>query len=127
MAQESFVISPQSLVIAQWNSDDAPPRCGISPECIVDSLQSFVKAPECFVDGENNFVSAHQNFDVAHRSLSEACGRIAGSASEIEAEQQRIVVGAAERDDGVALGVALRILLVGIDVPLGGAAQLLRQ
>ena len=127
MARESFVISPQSLVIAQWGGDDAPPRCGISPECFVDSLQSFVGANQCFVDEENNFVSTHQNFDVTHRGMSEAHGRIAEPASKIEAQQQRIMVRAAERHRGVAVGVTLRILLVGVDVPLGGAAQLLRQ
>ncbi len=79
----------------------------------VSSLQRVVIAPE--------------SLDVARQHVRVDAGRIDGTVSEIEAEQQRIVVGAAERHGGVAVGVALRILLVGVDVPLGGTAQLLRQ
>ena len=80
---------------------------------LVNSLQCVVIAPE--------------SLDVARQHVRVDAGRVDGTVSEIEAEQQRIVVGAAERHGGVAVGVTLRVLLVGVDVPLGGTAQLLRQ
>lgn len=79
----------------------------------VSSLQCVVIAPE--------------SLDVARQHVRVDAGRIDGTVSEIEAEQQRIVVGAAVRHGGIAVGVTLRVLFVGVDVPLGGTAQLLRQ
>ena len=95
--------------------------------CLAGEKKRLTHEAGSFVNSPQRFDIAPGSRDVDRRHVRVDAGRTHGTVSEIEAEQQRVVVGAAERHGGVAVGVALRVLLVGVDVPLGGTAQLLRQ
>lgn len=95
--------------------------------CLAREKKSLTHEAGSLVNSPQRFVIAPESCDVHRRRVRVDAGRIDGTVSEIEAEQQRVVVGASVGHGGVAVGVALRILLVGVDVPLGGATQLLRQ
>jgi hypothetical protein len=83
--------------------------------CLTNEVRSLVSSPQ-------RFVIAPESLDVARQNVRVDAGRADGTVSEIEAQQQRVVVGAAERHTGVAVDVALRVLLVGIDMPFGRIA-----
>jgi hypothetical protein len=95
--------------------------------CLAGEKKRLTQEAGSLVSSPQRCVIAPESRDVDRRRVRVDAGRTHGTVSEIEAEQQRVVVGAAERHGGVALRVALRVLLVGVDVPLGGTAQLLRQ
>lgn len=98
----------------------------MAPQCPVSEAKSLANEAESLVSSPQYIAVAAESLDVACRDV-HVDARAGGPASEIEAEQQRVVVGAAVGHGRVAVGVALRILLVGIDVPLRRATQLLRQ
>lgn len=95
--------------------------------CLAREKKRLTHEAGSLVNSPQRFDTAPESRDVDRRRVRVDAGCADGTVSEIEAEQQRVVVGAAERHGGVAVGVALRILLVGVDVPLGGATQVLRQ
>ncbi len=99
----------------------------MAPQCPASEAKSLANEAEGLVSSPQYIAVAAESLDVACRDVHVDARRAGGPASEIEAEQQRVVVGAAVGHGRVAVGVALRILLVGIDVPLRRATQLLRQ
>ena len=99
----------------------------IARRCLASEEKRLSNDAGSLASSPQRFVIAPENREVDRRRVRIDAGRTDGTVSEIEAQQQRVVIGAAERHRGVAVGVTLRILLVGVDVPLGGAAQLLRQ
>lgn len=95
--------------------------------CLAGEKKRLTHEAGSLVNSPQRCVIAPESRDIDRRHVRVGAGRTDGTVSEIEAQQQRVVIRAAERHRGVAVGVTLRILLVGVDVPLGGAAQLLRQ
>lgn len=83
--------------------------------CLTNEVKSLVSSPQ-------RFVIAPESLDVARQNVRVDAGRADGTVSEIESQQQRIVVGTAVGRGRITVGVALRVLLVGIDMPFGRTA-----
>ena len=122
--QNCLATSRQRLVICVLDSSQ---HVTIARRCLASEEKRLSNDAGSLASSPQRFVIAPENREVDRRRVRIDAGRTDGTVSEIEAQQQRVVIGAAERHRGVAVGVTLRILLVGVDVPLGGAAQLLRQ
>lgn len=95
----------------------------MAPQYLASEAKSLTNEAESLVSSSKCIAEAAESPDIACRDARRAGGPV----SEIEAEQQRVVVGAAVGHGRVAIGVALRVLFVGIDMPLRRAAQLLGQ